>query len=117
MKARPSLRFVVGSALLTTPLAACGPGHTQEEAPPLRTNVRPEAPAPTPPSLPDLPVADPDEATTATPTTEPTAEPTGEAEHQDPSTNPASDPLINPSSGERLQQVPPDAPYHPAKQR
>ncbi len=53
----------------------------------------------------------------ATPTTEPTAEPTGEAEHQDPSTNPASDPLINPSSGERLQQVPPDAPYHPAKQR
>lgn len=121
MKPRTTLRFVVGSALLAAPLGACGPDRAEEV--PLRTNVgEVEEPAPNPvPEEKPEPTANPAEPAVEpaveAPTMESTTASAGEGEHDDPSTNPASDPLINPSSGERLQQVPPDAPYHPAKQR
>ena len=34
---------------------------------------------------------------------------------EDPSANPAADPLVNPSSGDPIEVVAPDTPYHPTK--
>jgi hypothetical protein len=101
MKRSPStrrLRFFVGGALLVAPAAGCGPEQAEEI--PVRTNVGMEE-EPT--------VNVPPEPETVEPSTNITEENTT------PPTTMEGDPAVNPSSGEPIPVVEPDAPYHPAK--
>lgn len=97
------LRFFVGGALLVAPAAGCGPEQAEEI--PVRTNVgreeEPVAPEPTPNIV--------EEPETVEPSTNITEENTT------PPTTMEGDPAVNPSSGEPIPVVEPDAPYHPAK--
>lgn len=113
MNPRSPLRFFVGSALLVAPLPACGPDQAEEV--PIRTNVGREEPEEITNVGRVTEEPEPEPTVNVEPEATPEPEEVPAEAPEDPSANPAADPLVNPSSGERIEVVAPDAPYHPTK--
>lgn len=97
--------------MLVAPLAACGPDEPTPEEVPIRTNVGREEPE----EITNVGRVTEEPEPEPTVNVEPEATPEPEEVPEDPSANPAADPLVNPSSGDPIEVVAPDAPYHPTK--